>query len=61
MHNFLYDGDDDENDTIIFVFSNPGGKRSEELILPTNDSISGTLSTDEVDSVAMKFFAQISL
>lgn len=57
VHNFLYDGDDDEDDTIIFgfcfFFVNPGGKRSEELILPINDSISGTLSTDEVDSVAL--------
>lgn len=25
-----------------------GGKRNEELILPVNDSVSGTLSTDEL-------------
>lgn len=31
----------------VFIFS--GGKRNESLILPINDSISGTLSTNEVN------------
>lgn len=31
-----------------FLFFDLGGKRDEKLILPTNDSISGTLSTDQV-------------
>lgn len=43
---------------MFILFS--GGKRNEELILPINDSISGTLSTDQVrDSIEQNAYIQI--
>lgn len=36
-------------DLIAFLCLFSGGKRNENLILPINDSISGTLSTNEVN------------